>query len=274
MASTERGRAATDGRRRLRADCARCAGLCCVGPPFQRSADFALDKPAGVPCPHLQGDFRCAIHDRLRPSGFPGCDVFDCFGAGQQVVQVTFGGRSWREDPELAGPMFAVLPVMRQLHEMLWYLVEVLALKAAGSLHAEARDLRDRTEALTGGTPGELAALDVGAHRRPVGELLARASGLVRGPGRPDRRGADLAGASLRGAALAGADLRGALLLSADLRGADLRAADLLGADLRGADLRGADLRDALFLTQPQLTAARGDGATRISAALDRPRHW
>ena len=32
----------------LRADCARCAGLCCVVPAFTESADFAIDKPSGV----------------------------------------------------------------------------------------------------------------------------------------------------------------------------------------------------------------------------------
>jgi len=34
---------------------------------------------------------RCGTHDALREQGFPGCDVFDCFGAGQHVVQVAFG---------------------------------------------------------------------------------------------------------------------------------------------------------------------------------------
>jgi hypothetical protein len=227
-----------------------------------------------VPCPHLQGDYRCEIHDRLRPAGFPGCDVFDCFGAGQRIVQSSFGGRSWRQAPEAAAPMFAALPVVRQLHEMLWYLEEVLALPAAAALHADTVDLRDRTEALADSSPDRLGAVDVAAHRHPVGALLGQASELVRGRGRPDHRGADLAGAALRGAALAGADLRGALLIGADLRSADLRTADVLGADLRGADLGGADLREALFLTRPQLTAARGDARTRIPAGFDRPAHW
>ena len=81
----------------LRADCSRCFALCCVAPAFAASADFAIDKPAGHPCPNLQEeDFRCGIHDRLRERGFPGCTVFDCFGAGQQVAQVTFGGRDLR----------------------------------------------------------------------------------------------------------------------------------------------------------------------------------
>nr|BFE68040.1 hypothetical protein GCM10020092_013410 [Actinoplanes digitatis] len=64
----------------LRADCGRCAGLCCVAPAFARSADFAIDKPAGRPCPNLAEDFRCGIHERLPEKGFRGCVVFDCFG--------------------------------------------------------------------------------------------------------------------------------------------------------------------------------------------------
>ena len=39
----------------LRADCSRCVGLCCVAPAFARSADFAVDKPAGTPCTNLPG---------------------------------------------------------------------------------------------------------------------------------------------------------------------------------------------------------------------------
>ena len=38
--------------------------------------------------------------------------------------------------------------------------------------------------------------------------------------------------------------------------------------------LDGADLSDALFLTRPQLAAARGDAATRIPTDLERPAHW
>jgi uncharacterized protein YjbI with pentapeptide repeats len=112
-----------------------------------------------------------------------------------------------------------------------------------------------------------------------VGDLLRGVSREVRRSARPDgtaaaRAGADLLGAALRGADLRAADLRGALLVASDLRRADLRYADLLGADLRDADLRGSDLRDALFLTRPQLAAARGDGRTRLPSWLDRPLHW
>jgi hypothetical protein len=264
-------------RARLRADCASCAGLCCVAPAFAASADFAIDKPAATPCPNLQDDFRCGIHAQLRERGFPGCGVFDCFGAGQRITQETFGGRSWREAPELATAQFAVLPVVRQLHEALWYLLEAEALPVSAPLRAEARALRERTERLAAGTADELRGLDVAAHGREVGDLLGRVSAAARStwPNRArDRRGGDHMGADLRGADLRGAGLRGAYLIGADLRGADLRNADLLGADLRAADLRGADLRECLFLTPPQVEAARGDATTALPMALARPAHW
>jgi pentapeptide repeat protein len=275
-------RPSEDGRADLRADCARCVGLCCVAPAFTVSADFALDKPAGQPCPHLAPDSRCRIHGSLRERGFPGCTVFDCFGAGQQVTQVTFGGRSWREEPAVAAAMFDAFGVMRQLHELLWHLEEAHTRVAGSALEPEVTAALTRTRALTGGRPEELAALDVAAARRAVGTLLRQVADLVRRglPHRPvdqrgtDLEGADLMGADLRGVDLRGAGLRGAYLIGADLRGADLEAADLLGADLRAADLRGAALAAGLFLTQPQLEAARGDVATTVPAWARRPAQW
>jgi pentapeptide repeat protein len=262
-------------RAHLRADCARCAGLCCVAPALARSADFAIDKPAGVPCPHLREDFRCRIHERLRPEGFPGCAAYDCFGAGQRVVQETFRGRDWRRSPEIAGAMFAALGRVRALHELLWYLEEALTLRPAGPLRTELREARGRTERLAGSDPEGLAAIDLGGHARAVHALLARASAMARGgPPGPAFAGADLIGRDLRGTDLRGADLRGAYLIGADLRGADLAEADLQGADLRGADLRGADLSAARFLTRPQVDAARGDARTGLPPALGRPPHW
>ncbi|MDN3297893.1 pentapeptide repeat-containing protein [Streptomyces ficellus] len=267
----------------LRGDCANCFGLCCVALPFSASADFPVDKPAGTACRNLRADFRCGVHTRLRDEGFTGCTVYDCFGAGQKVSQVTFGGRDWRQAPRTARPMFAVFPVVRQLHELLWYLTEALTLKAARCdrfLHGELRAAHEETERLTLLAADELAGLDVGAHRQVVGGLLLRTSELVRAgvPGalgkKKNRRGADLMGARLRNADLHGANLRGAYLIAADLTGADLREADLLGADLRDARLAGADLTGALFLTQPQLTAAKGDARTVLPAKLTRPAHW
>jgi uncharacterized protein YjbI with pentapeptide repeats len=289
----------------LRADCARCVGLCCVAPAFARSADFAVDKPAGTPCTNLQADFRCGIHADLRHRGFAGCTVFDCLGAGQRVT-AAFAGRDWRT-PEVAAPMFAAFGIARQVHELLWYLDEARVRAPNPALDAEWARLVD----------ADLATAEVDAARARVGELLRGASERLRAPddrarrgespdspsreGRltaakrpthrlgngdsPSRKGrlagpgaeygrADLVGVRWRNADLRRAGLRGALLLGADLRGADLRLADLLGADLRGADLRGADLSTSLFLTPMQAAAARGDTATRLPARVPRPAHW
>ncbi len=261
----------------LRADCSRCAGLCCVAPAFAASADFAIDKPAGRACPNLRPDFGCSIHADLRESGFPGCAVFDCFGAGQHVVQVTFGGRDWRQTPEIAESMFEVFPIMRGLKELLWYLDEALARLPNSPLRDEVLHAQAQTEGLTTAHADELSKVDAAAYRQQVGPLLERVSTAVRAEVRdpaPDCRGADLMGARLRGADLHGASLRGAYLLGADLRGADLRHADLLGADLRGADVSATRLDETLFLTQPQIDAANGDAATTLPPGLARPRHW
>jgi uncharacterized protein YjbI with pentapeptide repeats len=260
----------------LVADCENCFGLCCVVPAFSASADFAIDKAAGVACPNLAADFRCSIHPRLREEGFAGCTVYDCFGAGQRVSQVTFGGQDWQQAPETAEQMYEVFPIMRALHELLWYLNETLSLQAAGPIHGELRVTFDEIERLTDNTPDALLSLDVSALRAGVNALLTRTSDLVRAavPDQQNHRGADLIGANLRGADLRGANLRGARLIAADLGGADLRMADVIGADFRAANLSGADLTEILFLTQAQLNAARGDRQTRLPSSLVRPTHW
>lgn len=268
---------ARDGRESLRADCGNCFALCCVAPAFSASVDFAIDKKAGQACPNLQPDFHCGIHTGLRQKGFRGCTVYDCFGAGQKVSQETFGGQDWRATPKSAKRMFDVFPIVRDLHELLWYLTEALTLPAASASSGELGAAQAETERLTHLGADELLALDVTAHRREVNTLLLRASELARAGVRgkkKDCRGADLVGAKLKGADLRGASLRGALLIGADLRGANLGWADLTGADCRGADLRGADLSDSIFLIQSQLDAAKGDAATSVPAGLHRPAHW
>ncbi|HST85097.1 MAG TPA: pentapeptide repeat-containing protein [Kineosporiaceae bacterium] len=266
----------------LHADCANCFALCCVVPAFAASADFAIDKPAGQACPNLRADFGCGIHTQLRPKGFTGCTVYDCFGAGQKVSQGTYAGRDWRTAARSAPEMFQVFPVMRHLHELLYYLTEALALtesmtmQPAKALHRKLGRVIQQTEELTDGEPAALIGLDVDAHRQRVNPLLQQTSELFRAAAfaqhKPkDHRGADLIGAKLKGADLRAANLRGAYLIGADLRGADLRAADLTGVDFRAADLRGADLTGSIFLLQSQLDAAKVNAGTKVSPPLVAP---
>lgn len=268
----------------LYADCDNCFGLCCVALSFARSADFALDKPAGDPCVNLQSDFACGIHERLRTSGFKGCTVFDCFGAGQKVAQTTYRGTSWTDEPTTRQQMFAVFPVMRELHELLWYLSEAMELKVSSALAREVAVSYTSTARLTELSPDRLMDLDADAHRTIVGDLLGRVSkhirSLVTNPGaRTKSTGdvgprADLMGRNLAGTNLRGANLRGAYLIAADLSVSDFTHADLIGADLRDARLHGADLATVLFLTQQQVNSATGNSDTRLPHALERPFHW
>ncbi|MBF4460169.1 pentapeptide repeat-containing protein [Pseudoclavibacter sp. VKM Ac-2867] len=278
------GRGASADTARFRSDCANCVALCCSALAFSRGDDFAHEKPAGKPCRNLDENLGCGIHSALLERGYRGCTVFECHGAGQRVTQETFGGGDWREGDDLREAMFAVFPLVRQLHEVLWLLAEARRRTADRSLLRRIDTLFDQVD-VQAASP-DLASLRaaVETSRPAAGELLGAVSHEVRRMHVPRRRasgawsrieprgvylGTDLSGSDLRAV-----ELRGALLIAAKLRGADLRWADLLGADLRDAELHGADLRHVLHLTQPQLAAAFGDDATQLPESLTRPRHW
>lgn len=262
-------------------DCSRCAGLCCTALPFTASVDFPESKPAGTPCVNLQPDFRCVIHAELRPRGWRGCAVFECFGAGQQLTQHIFGGVTWRDNPALASAMFGAFESMRAIQEVRYYLRVLLEHPLPRKLLEQVTALDATAESLAEASGDTTASEPVESLRTQVGLLLDRASQHLRGqaptPGTIPSRvraHADLAGADLHGATLDHADLRGVLLIGADLQHATLHLTDLLGADLRDTRLHGADVRDALFVTQSQLNAAQGDASTTIPPHLRRPHHW
>lgn len=102
----------------LEADCGRCFSLCCLAPAFDASEDFAADKPARTPCPHLDGH-RCGIHTDLIPRGYRGCVAYTCHGAGQAVSERLLGGQSWLDDPALVDVAADAFMRLRVLHELL-----------------------------------------------------------------------------------------------------------------------------------------------------------
>ena len=178
--------------------------------------------------------------------------------------------------------MFGAFKAARQLHEMLWYLAEATQRCFDPEASRDAARYSGTIEKVFGGGPDELLALDVQELHAEVRSLLmavseeVRASYFATGDDQdPELRpGADLIGKDLRSRRLSGADLRGSYLIASDLRGSDLTAADLLGADLRDAKIEGANLSRALYLTQPQINAARGDVRTLLPACLASPSHW
>ncbi len=106
----------------LQSDCENCLGLCCVAPPFAKSAEFAHSKGEGEPCRNLDHNNRCTIHDDLTDQGYMGCIKFECFGAGQKVANHRFKNQSWRNDHLTAKRMFHVFFIVKAIHQKIKYL--------------------------------------------------------------------------------------------------------------------------------------------------------
>jgi uncharacterized protein YjbI with pentapeptide repeats len=269
----------------LKVNCEKCFGLCCVALYFSASEGFPTNKEAGKPCINLQSDFTCSVHKNLRNKGLKGCTAYDCFGAGQKIAQVTFGGNHWGHSPETAKQMFEAFLIMRQLHEMLWYLTQAFILQRDKGIQEEISSLLEDTEKLTLLDVDSLLSLDVETHRTKVNLVLKNTSEAVRSKAQSGKnstsknrnatsRRLDYFGADLRKINLRGADLRGACVIAANLRGVDLSGADLIGADLRDADLSGANLTNTIFLTQAQINSAKGDSHTKLPPMLVHPSYW
>ncbi|MFC7395402.1 pentapeptide repeat-containing protein [Scopulibacillus cellulosilyticus] len=262
----------------LRSDCENCFGLCCVALPYSKSADFAFNKDSGEPCRHLCLDNRCSIHDQLRDKGFRGCVSYECFGAGQHVSQSIYKENDWRNNMQSSREMFAVFPVVQQLHEMLYYLRQALKLTETKRFQKELKKAYDDTIQMTNKTPEEILSLEIPSHRNTVNDLLIRTSDFVRkgfvNKKSKKSKGLDYLGANLQGIDLKGENLRGALLIAANLRNADLRKVDFIGSDLRDADLSNADLTDCIFLTQSQVNSAKGNLQTKLPYYINTPNHW
>lgn len=251
----------------LKIDCQNCFGICCVALYFSKFEGFPQDKVAGKACSHLSKDFKCSIHQDLSKKGFKGCIAYDCLGAGQKVAQVTYKGVDWKQasNPEI----FDVFLVMRQLHEMLWYLTDASLQKLESALKESIDKMILKLETVTKQDSTTLLALDIESYRDEVNQLLRQVGTLS-----SERFGKDLMGKNLTKKNLVNADLRGALLIAANLKGQDLSGANLIAADLRDADVRGAKLDKCLFLTQSQINTAKGDKHTLLPAYLTRPMHW
>lgn len=269
----------------FRADCGKCFGLCCTALYFSASDGFPTNKDAGKPCINLQPDFTCTVHKNLREKGLRGCTAYDCFGAGQKVAQLTFGGKSWRQAPETSEKMFGTFLIMKQLHEMLWYLKQAFMLNKNDAVKEEIRIMIENTESIALYEAEDLLRLDIEVHRNKVNILLKNTSDLIRTKASRGKKAEskklsasssrfDFFGADLRKINLISADLRGACLIAANLSGVNLSGADFIGADMRDADIRGADLSNSIFLTQAQINTAKGNSHTKLPEMLVNPEYW
>ncbi len=160
----------------LRADCARCAALCCLALAYDKGPQFAQDKAAGEPCPHLGRD-GCGIYGEREARGFAGCVRYDCLGAGQRVTQDLFCGADWRDAPSLLGPMARAFVVVQSAHAMLGLLEEARRLgleqperDRIAALEASLREARASPELVAREIAQARAFLrSLGRHVRPTG---------------------------------------------------------------------------------------------------------
>jgi hypothetical protein len=163
-----------------RSDCERCAALCCVATSFDASDDFAIAKAAGEPCRHLRADRRCAIHAELRPRGFPGCAIYDCFGAGPRVT------RMFADRPDASRERQEAFLRLRVLHEQMWLVSEAraLCLSAHPSLAERLADVLAALEACAAAAQSdqrERAACDAARSLLlEVGRAFGGRAGLAR----------------------------------------------------------------------------------------------
>lgn len=163
-----------DYRATLRADCARCQALCCVGLPFDRGESFGFDKPADVACHYLDASCRCGIHGELAARGQAGCAGYDCYGAGQRITQELFAGVSWQRDPEARAPLLEAFRRLTRVHELRLLLHEAERLMLSRPRAREREQLLTRLEPAHGLSRERLAALE-------LAELEAAVQGWLRG---------------------------------------------------------------------------------------------
>ncbi len=271
-------------RKELTIDCSECWGICCIHLYFSKSDGFPNNKAAGTPCSHLSTDYSCSIHQQLANRGYNGCLSFDCLGAGQKISQVTFRGDG-DEGLQPSDKILEAFQLMRQLHELLWYLLEALDRAEAVRESIKIRELYDKIHALTLLEYQRLILVDISLYRAEVNAILLDVSEGVRGKVKKVmdsslktlkglRPRADFAGQDLRGYDLSGGNFRGSLLIASNLKNCDLNNADFIGVDLRDADISGADFSKSLFITQAQINAAKGSVTTKLPKYIKRPAHW
>lgn len=269
----------------LNIDCEKCFGLCCVALYFSKSDGFPKDKEAGKPCMNLEENFRCSVHKDLKKRGLKGCTTYDCFGAGQKVSQVTYKGNSWRDLNNIANEMFDVFVVMRQLHEMLWYLTDASTFKLPKLIRDETSLIIKETKVLTELDAKSILNIDITKHRMRVNFVLKKVFEVVKqnnlykqnenlSSKRKLSQKFDFIGENLTNINLVGANLSGALLIATNLSNTDLSGANLIGADLRDANIKGANLENSIFITQVQVNSAKGDLKTKLPKSLKRPSYW
>lgn len=264
----------TDLAEKLKIDCEKCSGLCCVALYCTKTDGFPADKEAGKPCKQLMPDFRCAIHSKLANKNMRGCLAYDCFGAGQKTTQIYYQYGTWNTNPQQANEIFEIFITIVQLHQMLWYLIEAFTLTSDEHLKLVIDTLIFENEQMSRQSPEIISQLDIEKYRLEVNQVLKQITSMISVKASDKIRSTDYFGRDFKKANLDGRDFSMSMMIAANLEGCSLRQTNFLGADMRDANLKNTDLSESIFLTQMQINATKGNSKTKIPINLSRPASW
>lgn len=259
---------------KLKIDCARCSGLCCVALYCIKTDGFPENKEAGKPCKNLMPNFHCAVHSQLAKNGMRGCLAYDCFGAGQMVTQLCYPDKNWMTSTDQAREIFGVFLIVFQLNQMLWYLIEALSAVSGDHLAVDIEALILENEQMTSQCPNEILILDIEEYRSNVNRVLQKVIETIAVYPANGGKRKDFFGKDFKKENLDRRDFSMSLMIAANLEGCSLRGTIFLGADMRDVSILNTDLSECVFLTQMQVNSARGNLNTKIPANLSRPTTW
>lgn len=260
----------------LKSDCSQCSGLCCTALYFSKIDGFPENKQAGKPCTNLQKNFQCEIHGELEKRKMKGCIGYDCFGAGQQVTQSIYCGKTWQDTPEKAKEIFDVYIAVFQLYQIRYFLLEAMTILPAKMLRGDINLLIQENEIICNSEPQDIMKFNTENYRNKANIFLKQVCSLLQKSLCIDNQKcpSDFLGRNFKNKDFRGLNLSTKLLIAANFNNCVFDGAIFLGADTRDADFSNADLRDAVFLSQGQINAAKGNRNTKLPQYLDYPFTW
>jgi uncharacterized protein YjbI with pentapeptide repeats len=261
---------------KLKSECEKCSGLCCTALFFSKIDGFPKDKIAGIPCVNLLENYQCKIHSQLNQKKMKGCIGYDCFGAGQQVTQVVYKGKTWDAFPKQKSEIFDVFLKVYYLHQIRYFLIDSLLNISDVIIKEKIVKLLDENIEICDESPHRLMAFDVEEHRNKVNTVLKQVCALIQQMYNSENNHCpdDYFGKSFIKKNLSGFDLSSKLLIAADFTDCIFRGTIFLGADTRDANFNNADLSGAIFLTQGQINSSKGNSNTKIPSHLFYPPTW
>lgn len=261
--------------KKFNSDCSKCSGLCCTALFFSKIDGFPEDKVAGVPCCNLEKNFLCKIHQELEKKGMKGCIAYDCFGAGQFVTQQICHGDTWK-DNENKTEIFHAFHKVFQLFQIRYYLAEASSIIPAEPIKTEIESLIKENEKLCANNLEDIDKIDVETHRDRVNNLLHKTCEYVNQYLHitVKNQSTDYMARKCNGMNLSGYDMSMKLLIAANFTDCKFYGTNFLGADTRDTNFSNADLREALFLTQGQINASKGNRKTLLPDHLTYPVTW